>query len=157
MAKETYGKVTQVIGAVVDIRFNDDELPDLLNAITIRSAGQDKDFQSSQELDITLEAMQLLGNDTVRCVALQPTDGIMRGMTATNTGAPIRVPVGDGCLGRILNVLGEPVDEKPAVEASCHEENLEVTHIANVTDTHRMRMYFRDTTQIGRASCRERV
>lgn len=118
MAKETYGKVTQVIGAVVDIRFNDDELPDLLNAITIRSAGQDKDFQSSQELDITLEAMQLLGNDTVRCVALQPTDGIMRGMTATNTGAPIRVPVGDGCLGRILNVLGEPVDEKPAVEAS---------------------------------------
>ena len=97
MAKETYGKVTQVIGAVVDIRFNDDELPDLLNAITIRSAGQDKDFQSSQELDITLEAMQLLGNDTVRCVALQPTDGIMRGMTATNTGAPIRVPVGDGC------------------------------------------------------------
>ena len=91
MAKETYGKVTQVIGAVVDIRFNDDELPDLLNAITIRSAGQDKDFQSSQELDITLETMQLLGNDTVRCVALQPTDGIMRGMTATNTGAPIRV------------------------------------------------------------------
>ena len=62
--------------------------------------------------------MQLLGNDTVRCVALNPTDGIIRGMKAVNTGAAIKVPVGDGCLGRILNVLGEPVDEAGAVNAS---------------------------------------
>jgi F-type H+-transporting ATPase subunit beta len=119
VANVTYGKVTQVIGAVVDIRFErSDELPNLMNAITIKSEDQDKSEQTSKKLNITLEALQLLGNNTVRCVALQPTDGIMRGMKATNTGAPIKVPVGDGCLGRILNVLGQPVDEKEAVAAS---------------------------------------
>lgn len=116
MANITQGEVTQVIGAVIDIRFKHNELPDLMNAITIRSADQDKDKQTGRQLDITLEAMQLLGNDTVRCVALQPTDGVMRGMKATNTGDPIKVPVGEGCLGRILNVLGKPVDEKEEVE-----------------------------------------
>lgn len=110
MANVTYGEVTQVIGAVVDIRFKPGELPDLMNAITIKSEDQD--------LFVTLEAMQLLGNDTVRCVALQPTDGIMRGMKATNTGDAIKVPVGEGCLGRIINVLGQPVDEAGPVEAS---------------------------------------
>lgn len=118
MANITQGEVTQVIGAVVDIRFAHNELPDLMNAITIKSADQDKDKQTGKELDITLEAMQLLGNDTVRCVALQPTDGLMRGMKAINTGAPIKVPVGEGCLGRILNVLGQPVDEKEPVKAN---------------------------------------
>ncbi|MGR6837379.1 F0F1 ATP synthase subunit beta [Syntrophomonas erecta] len=110
MANVTYGEVTQVIGAVVDIRFKPGELPDLMNAITIKAEEQD--------LFVTLEAMQLLGNDTVRCVALQPTDGIMRGMKATNTGDAIKVPVGEGCLGRIINVLGQPVDEAGPVEAS---------------------------------------
>ena len=108
--------VTQVIGAVVDIRFKPGELPDLMNAITIKS--EDQDFKVSRNIDVTLEAMQLLGNDTVRCVALQPTDGIMRGMKATNTGASIRVPVGEGCLGRILNVLGQPVDEQGPVQTN---------------------------------------
>lgn len=115
MANVTYGEVTQVIGAVVDIRFKPGELPDLMNAITIKS--EDQDVKLATNIDVTLEAMQLLGNDTVRCVALSPTDGIMRGMKATNTAASIRVPVGEECLGRILNVLGEPVDEQGPVQA----------------------------------------
>lgn len=114
MANVTYGEVTQVIGAVVDIRFKPGELPDLMNAITISSEAQDTKVATN--INVTLEAMQLLGNDTVRCVALSPTDGIMRGMKATNTAASIKVPVGEQCLGRILNVLGEPVDEKGPVE-----------------------------------------
>lgn len=121
MANVTYGEVTQVIGAVVDIRFKPSELPDLMNAITIKSEDQEgKD--ADRNLKVVLEALQHLGNDTVRCVALNPTDGIKRGMKATNTGAAIKVPVGDKCLGRILNVLGEPVDEGGPVEAADHWE-----------------------------------
>ena len=121
MVNVTYGEVTQVIGAVVDIRFRPGELPDLMNAITIKSEDQDgKD--AGGNLQVVLEAMQHLGNDTVRCVALNPTDGLKRGMKATNTGASIKVPVGDNCLGRILNVLGEPVDEAGPVEASDYWE-----------------------------------
>ncbi len=122
MANVTYGEVTQVIGAVVDIRFKPGELPDLMNAITIKSADQDADTKVVGDIDVTLEAMQHLGNDTVRCVALQPTDGIFRGMKATNTGASIKIPVGEGCLGRILNVLGNPVDDAGPVTASDYWE-----------------------------------
>jgi len=122
MANVTYGEVTQVIGAVVDVRFKPGELPDLMNAITIKSSEQDANYKGSANINVTMEAMQLLGNDTVRCVALQPTDGISRGMKAVNTGASIRVPVGDKCLGRILNVLGEPVDEGGPVEAADYWE-----------------------------------
>ncbi|NLV21778.1 MAG: F0F1 ATP synthase subunit beta [Syntrophomonadaceae bacterium] len=118
MANVTYGEVTQVIGAVVDIRFKPGELPDLMNAITIKSEDQDSNVKVVADIDVTLEAMQLLGNDTVRCVALSPTDGIMRGMKATNTSAAIKVPVGDGCLGRILNVLGKEVDDAGPVNAT---------------------------------------
>lgn len=118
MANVTYGEVTQVIGAVIDIRFKPGELPDLMNAITIKSADQDPGYKGSADIDVTLEAMQLLGNDIVRCVALQATDGISRGMKASNTGASIKVPVGEGCLGRIINVLGQPVDEGGQVNAS---------------------------------------
>ncbi|MDR1616719.1 MAG: F0F1 ATP synthase subunit beta [Syntrophomonadaceae bacterium] len=117
MANETYGEVTQVIGAVVDIRFNPGELPDLMNAVTIKSEDQGPGYVGVQDIDVTLEAMQLLGNDVVRCVALRPTDGISRGMKATNTSAAIKIPVGEGCLGRILNVLGEPIDEAGPVNA----------------------------------------
>lgn len=116
MANVTYGEVVQVIGAVVDIRFKPGELPDLMNAITIKS--EDQDAKTATDIDVTLEAMQLLGNDIVRCVALQPTDGIFRGMKAVNTMASIKVPVGEGCLGRIVNVLGQPVDEGGPVNAS---------------------------------------
>ena len=114
MANVTIGEVTQVIGAVVDIRFKPGELPDLMNAITIKS--------DEPKLDITLEAFQLLGNDVVRCVALNATDGLARGMQATNTAASIKIPVGDGCLGRILNVLGDPVDEAGPVTAADYWE-----------------------------------
>lgn len=122
MANVTYGEVTQVIGAVVDIRFKPGELPDLMNAVTIRSADQDAGYVGSADIDVTLEAMQLLGNDVVRCVALSPTDGIARGMKATNTDAAIKVPVGEGALGRIINVLGKPIDDGPPVEASDYWE-----------------------------------
>ncbi|WP_276624263.1 F0F1 ATP synthase subunit beta [Syntrophomonas wolfei] len=122
MANVTYGEVTQVIGAVVDIRFKPRELPDLMNAITIRTSEQDPGYTATAQIDVTLEAMQLLGNDVVRCVALQPTDGISRGMKAVNTGAAIKIPVGEGCLGRIINVLGQPVDEAGPVNASDYWE-----------------------------------
>lgn len=122
MANVTYGEVTQVIGAVVDIRFKPGELPDLLNAITIKAEDQEAGLKVPAKLDVTLEAMQLLGNDTVRCVALQPTDGIMRGMKAVNTNAAIKVPVGEACLGRIINVLGQPVDEKGPIEVNDYWE-----------------------------------
>ena len=121
MANVTYGEVTQVIGAVVDIRFKPSELPDLMNAITIKSEEQEGTLTEGK-LNVVLEALQHLGNDTVRCVALNPTDGLCRGMKATNTGAAIKVPVGDNCLGRILNVLGEPVDEAGPVEAADYWE-----------------------------------
>lgn len=122
MANVTYGEVTQVIGAVVDIRYKPGELPDLMNAITIKAADQDAGYKGNDTIDITLEAMQLLGNDVVRCVALQPTDGVARGMKATNTGAAIKVPVGEGCLGRLLNVLGQPIDEAGPIDAADHWE-----------------------------------
>lgn len=118
MANVTTGEVTQVIGAVVDIRFKPGELPDLMNAITITSEDSNAEIEGGAKIKVTLEAFQDLGNDVVRCVALSPTDGLVRGMTAVNTGMPIKVPVGDGCLGRIINVLGEPVDEAGPVPAA---------------------------------------
>lgn len=122
MANVTFGEVTQVIGAVVDIRFKPGELPDLMNAVTIKSADQNAGYTGAADIDVTLEAMQLLGNDVVRCVALSPTDGIARGMKSTNTGAAIKVPVGEGALGRIINVLGKAIDDGPPVEASDYWE-----------------------------------
>ncbi len=122
MANVTIGEVTQVIGAVVDIRFKPNELPDLMNAITIKTEDQPTNLQTETNIDVTLEAFQHLGNDIVRCVALSPTDGIFRGMSATNTAAAIKVPVGDGCLGRIINVLGQPVDEAGPVKAADYWE-----------------------------------
>jgi F-type H+-transporting ATPase subunit beta len=118
MANVTTGEVTQVIGAVVDIRFKPGELPDLMNAITIKSEDSNAEIAGGAKISVTLEAFQDLGNDVVRCVALSPTDGLVRGMEAVNTGEPIKVPVGDGCLGRIINVLGEPVDEAGPVAAA---------------------------------------
>ncbi|MGE5405244.1 MAG: F0F1 ATP synthase subunit beta [Candidatus Saccharibacteria bacterium] len=122
MAQQTVGSVVQVIGPVVDIRFKPGELPDLLYAVSIKSEDQESAFQGTVNLDVTLEAMQLLGNDVVRCVALNSTDGIMRGMKAANTGATISVPVGESCPGRLLNVLGKPVDEAGPVEANTYWE-----------------------------------
>ncbi|GFN22968.1 F0F1 ATP synthase subunit beta [Thermanaeromonas sp. C210] len=102
------GRVVQVIGPVVDVEFPH-QLPDLLNAITIKS--------DDGRINITMEAMQHLGNNTVRCVALASTDGLQRGMEAVDTGQPITVPVGRETLGRLFNVLGEPIDNGGPVQA----------------------------------------
>ena len=107
MAEKNKGKITQVISAVLDIKFPDGKLPDILNAITIdRGNGE----------TLTAEVSQHLGDDTVRCIAMGSTDGLIRGMEAVDTGAPISVPVGENTLGRIFNVLGEAIDNKPAPE-----------------------------------------
>lgn len=103
------GKVVQVMGPVVDIRFPDKELPAIYNAITI-------DAQASKDVHVklTAEVVQHIGNDVVRAVAMSSTDGLTRNMDALDTGKPITVPVGKGCLGRVFNVLGETVDDDPA-------------------------------------------
>ena len=103
----TKGKVVQVLGAVVDVEFPPDELPQIYNAVVTRLSGADK--------DLTLEVEQHLGNNWVRCVAMGSTDGLQRGVDAFDTGASISVPVGPKTLGRIFNVLGEPIDNKPDV------------------------------------------
>jgi F-type H+-transporting ATPase subunit beta len=106
------GTITQVIGPVVDVSFKDGELPALYNAIHINKSGDNGNDET-----ITLEVAQHLGDNSVRTVAMQPTDGLVRGMDATDTGKPISVPVGEKVLGRILNVIGEPVDQKPPVQS----------------------------------------
>ncbi|MCF0140814.1 MAG: F0F1 ATP synthase subunit beta [Mogibacterium sp.] len=98
------GKIHQVIGPVIDIKFNEDEMPELMNAVEIVVDGR----------RIVTEVAQHMGDDIARCVALSSTDGLTRGMEAVDTGAPITIPVGDEVLGRMFNVLGEPIDEKPA-------------------------------------------
>ncbi|MBP0960511.1 MAG: F0F1 ATP synthase subunit beta [Oscillospiraceae bacterium] len=100
------GTIVQVIGAVVDIRFSKDNLPNLLNAIVIDNNGT----------PLTVEVAQHIGDDTVRCIAMSTTDGLVRGMEAEDTEGPIKVPVGRETLGRIFNLLGEPVDNLPAPE-----------------------------------------
>ena len=99
------GKITQIIGAVLDIRFPEGSLPEIYDAIKIR--------RKNGEI-LVVEVAQHLGDDTVRCIAMGPTDGLVRGMDAESTGAPITVPVGEATLGRMFNVLGEPIDEKEA-------------------------------------------
>ncbi|MEK6216356.1 MAG: F0F1 ATP synthase subunit beta, partial [Boseongicola sp.] len=100
------GKVTQVIGAVVDVQF-DDELPEILNALETDNHGN----------RLVLEVAQHLGENTVRSVAMDSSEGLVRGQRVTDTGGPITVPVGPATLGRIINVIGEPVDEGGPVEA----------------------------------------
>lgn len=101
------GKVVQVIGAVVDIEFPAGELPAILNAVTIKGKAE------NVEIDLVVEVMQHLGDSVTRCIAMSSTDGLMRGMDADDTGAPIRVPVGEACLGRVFDVLGRTVDKNP--------------------------------------------
>jgi len=106
------GKITQIIGAVLDIKFTEGELPEINEAIKITRNDGTK---------LTVEVSQHLGDDTVRCIAMGPTDGLVRGMAAEATGAPITVPVGEITLGRMFNVLGEPIDNQPAPEATEYE------------------------------------
>ena len=107
MAKGSKGTVVQVIGPVLDIRFSEGDLPALLNAIQVKSGDR----------EIVVEVAQHIGDDTIRCISMNSTDGLVRGAEAIDTGSPITVPVGNECLGRIFNLLGEPVDNMPAPEA----------------------------------------
>ncbi len=103
----TKGTIVQVLGAVIDVEFPPDKLPEIYNALLTRPGGAEK--------DLTLEVEQLLGNNWVRCVAMGPTDGLQRGAEVYDTGKAISVPVGPKTLGRIFNVLGEAIDNKPEV------------------------------------------
>jgi F-type H+-transporting ATPase subunit beta len=102
------GEIVQVIGPVVDLRFPPDRLPSILNAVKIQA----------QDSVLTVEVAQMLGNDVVRCIALDSTDGLVRGMKATDTGGPITVPVGEQTLGRVFNLLGDPIDERGPVSGT---------------------------------------
>ncbi len=106
MAQGSVGIVTQVIGPVLDIKFREGELPALLHAIEVESGGR----------SLVVEVAQHIGDDTVRCIAMSSTDGLVRGARAVDTGSPIAVPVGEKCLGRIFNLLGEPIDNQPSPE-----------------------------------------
>lgn len=116
MQNENIGTVVQVIGAVVDIRFTKNTIPALLNAIKIQK----------DNINITLEVAQHIGDDIVRCIAMSSTDGLVRGERAVDTGIPISIPVGEETLGRIFNLLGEPIDQKGEVKTedkwSIHRE-----------------------------------
>ncbi len=110
MAEKNIGKITQIISAVLDIKFTG-KLPEIYEAIDIPLENGEK---------LVVEVSQHLGDDTVRCIAMGPTDGLVRGMEAVATGAPITVPVGENTLGRIFNVLGDPIDHKPAPDCEHH-------------------------------------
>ena len=119
------GKVVQVIGPVVDIEFPLDQLPAIYNAVKIEGK------VDQVEINLTVEVMQHLGDNTTRCIAMSSTDGLTRGMKATDTGAPISIPVGPETLGRVFNVLGQTVDNKPeAVKTAetwpIHRASLEI-------------------------------
>ena len=104
MAEQNIGKITQIIGAVLDIKFSQGRLPSINDAIDITMKNGNR---------LVVEVSQHLGDDTVRCIAMGSTDGLVRGMEAVATGAPITIPVGEETLGRIFNVLGDPIDNKP--------------------------------------------
>ncbi len=107
------GKVVRIVGPAVDIEFGEGDLPPIYQALHI----QDSDT-GAEEIDVVVEVAQHLGENQVRCVAMSTTDGMIRGMDAVDTGGPITTPVGDATLGRILNVIGEPIDQAGPVEAS---------------------------------------
>jgi len=111
---EVVGKVLQVIGPTVDVQFEADHVPPIYSAVKVVGDG----FETPVPINLTLEVAQHLGEGVVKCVSMEPTDGVVRGMKAIDTGAPISVPVGRETLGRVINVLGEPVDKKGPVNAA---------------------------------------
>jgi F-type H+-transporting ATPase subunit beta len=132
VAEPDIGFVRQIIGPTVDVEFDSDHLPNILNAIEV--------YDPARELPLIVEVAQHLGDNLVRCVAMDSTDGLIRGMKARNTGKPISVPVGDQCLGRIFNLLGRALDDKGALPeperlspihraAPCFEDQLPATQI----------------------------
>src|SRR5229473_5706432 len=104
---ENAGHVVQIAGPAVDVQFPEGKLPPIYQAVKVVSDG----FTVPSPINVILEVQQHLGEGRVRCIAMQPTDGMVRGMNAIDQGGPISVPVGRGTLGRVMNVIGEPVDE----------------------------------------------
>jgi F0F1-type ATP synthase, beta subunit len=117
------GRIVQVIGPVIDVVFEEGQLPAILNAITITNP-----VINDEEDNLIVEVAQHLGDNNVRCIAMDVTDGLVRGMPAKDTGAPITVPVGKECLGRILNVVGKPVDGLGPIEAKIPCQFIEKHH-----------------------------
>ncbi|MDP4096089.1 F0F1 ATP synthase subunit beta [Paenibacillus sp. P96] len=107
------GRVVSIMGPVVDVEFERGQLPELLNAITIQG-----ELEGGKRIDLTLETSKHLGDNRVRCIAMSSTDGLVRGMEAVDMGAPISVPVGEVTLGRVFNVLGQPIDDAGAVDSA---------------------------------------
>jgi F-type H+/Na+-transporting ATPase subunit beta len=112
-AAKNIGHIVQVIGPVLDIEFPDGVLPSIYNAVIVEDEGK----ATGVPINVVTEVAQHLGENRVRCISMKPTDGMVRGMKATDTGSPITVPVGDATLGRIMNVIGEPVDERGPIES----------------------------------------
>src|ERR687883_1647691 len=112
MPEQNIGKVVQVIGPVLDVEFEAEHLPELYNALLLDQR------TDGDRVRVVAEGQQHIGRNQVRAVAMSSTDGVERGMDVVDTGAPISVPVGEAALGRILNVLGEPVDNGPPIPAS---------------------------------------
>ena len=112
---QSQGKVTQILGPVVDVEFPPGDLPEIYTALRVSNPSLGKG-----EGNLVLEVAQHLGENTVRTIAMDSTDGLARGVSVRNTGSPIVMPVGKATLGRILNVVGEPVDEKGPVKATEH-------------------------------------
>src|SRR5512138_4027643 len=107
------GRITQVIGPVVDVEFPPGALPDIYTALSVTNPGID-----ARQDNLVIEVSQHLGENTARCISMDSTDGLVRGMAVKNTGAPISMPVGKEVLGRILNVVGDPVDERGELKAT---------------------------------------
>jgi F-type H+-transporting ATPase subunit beta len=114
--KDKVGRVVQIIGPAIDVAFEDGHLPSIGNAVRV----VDNKELGKVEIDVVVEVAQHLGENRVRCIAMKPTDGMVRGMKAIDTGAPISVPVGRNTLGRIMNVLGEPVDNRGPITTEEH-------------------------------------
>src|SRR3974390_168482 len=113
MAEQHVGRVIQVIGPVLDVQFEEGHLPEIYHAVQITSEG----YNLPEPLDVTAEVQQHLGEGRVRTVAMEPTEGMVRGMKAMDLGQPISVPVGRATLGRVMNVLGKPVDQLGPLES----------------------------------------
>nr|WP_267879364.1 hypothetical protein [Sneathiella glossodoripedis] len=122
MANKSVGKITQVMGAVVDVQF-DGDLPAILNALHTDNNGQ----------RLVLEVAQHLGENTVRTIAMDATEGLVRGQEVTDTGDAIQMPVGPETLGRILNVVGEPVDERGPVNAKASAQFTQMPQILRIS------------------------
>src|ERR1044071_4301824 len=108
MAEEKIGKVIQIVGPAVDIQFEEGHLPSIGNAVRVL----DNKELGKVDIDVVVEVANHIGESQVRCIAMKPTDGMVRGMKAIDSGGPITVPVGRETVGRIMNVLGEPVDQQ---------------------------------------------